>query len=403
MTMPVTRVALYTPEFAADPHRAYAEMRQKYGSLAPVYLAPGIPATLVIDYRTALTIVHDPDHFPADPRMWERGVPDDSPVKPMLEWRPNALRNDGATRERYRAATTAAINGVNPYRLRSVIEQIAIALVNDFCTTGTADLVSQYAFPLVSEAINTMLGCTPEIGGRVARGAAMMFDSQSDADEGGRVLYDALADLIDLKYSAPGDDVTSRLIAHPSALNAEELIHQLVTISCGGLEPQISFITTALLRIMTDEKFGDPLISGTVQTRDALEEVLSEDPPLANYRVTYPRQPILIGDVWLPAHQPVVISMAACNTDPAIRSSDRSGNSSHLAWGGGDHRCPAEQPGYLIAREAIDQLLDALPEITLAVDLPDVTWRPGPFHRSVAALPVKFSPAPPQRIPVGAL
>jgi hypothetical protein len=60
------RVSLYSAEFAADPHRAYQEMRSRYGSLVPVDLAPGVPATLVIGYRTAVRILHDPEHFPAD-------------------------------------------------------------------------------------------------------------------------------------------------------------------------------------------------------------------------------------------------------------------------------------------------------------------------------------------------
>jgi cytochrome P450 len=107
--------------------------------------------------------------------------------------------------------------------------------------------------------------------------------------------------------------------------------------------------------------------------------------------MTYPRQPILINDVWLPAHQPVLVSMAACNNDPAIRADDHTGNRSHLAWGVGPRACPAQSLAYMVAQEAIDQLLDALPEMQVPDDSP--TWRPGPFHRSLAALPVTFPPS----------
>jgi hypothetical protein len=71
------RVPLYAPEFAADPAGAYREMRRRYGALVPVDLAPGVPATLVVGYRHALRILHDPDHFPADPRRWQETVPPD--------------------------------------------------------------------------------------------------------------------------------------------------------------------------------------------------------------------------------------------------------------------------------------------------------------------------------------
>lgn len=50
MTLPSTetaptgepgRIALYAPEFAADPHAAYRSMRRTHGPLVPVDLAPG--------------------------------------------------------------------------------------------------------------------------------------------------------------------------------------------------------------------------------------------------------------------------------------------------------------------------------------------------------------------------
>jgi hypothetical protein len=53
----------------------------------------------------------------------------------------------------------------------------------------------------------------------------------------------------------------------------------------------------------------------------------------------------------------------------------------------------------LIAQEAIDQLLDALPEMRLAVRAEKLTWRPGPFHRALAALPVVFPKSPPLNMP----
>ena len=46
----------------------------------------------------------------------------------------------------------------------------------------------------------------------------------------------------------------------------------------------------------------------------------------------------------------------------------------------------------------IDQLLDALPEMRLAVPVDGLTWRPGPFHRALVALPVTFPESPPLNV-----
>nr|WP_232541579.1 cytochrome P450 [Nocardia bovistercoris] len=384
---------LHTPEFAADPHRAYREARARYGSMAPIELAPSVPATLVLDYQTALRILNDPDHFPADPRAWQDSVPADSPVKPMMEWYPNALRNSGRAHARYRQAYVAAIDGIDLHALHTTVERIAVPLINTFCEAGSVDLVTQYAFPLVFEVLNSMVGCSAELGARVATGMAMLFDTV-EAARGMEMLSTALLELVALRRAEPGDDVTSRLAHHPAELDDTEMLSQLISFYGAGIEPQQNLIANTLLLMVTDRRFGGNVLGGSLSTRDALDEVLFNDPPMANFCTTYPRQPILIDNTWLPAHQPVLISLAACNNDPAIRGGDRTGNRSHLAWSAGPHACPAKSVAYLIVQDAIDQLLDAVPELNLAVPVERLTWRPGPFHRALAALPVVFPPSP---------
>ncbi|MFF0546332.1 cytochrome P450 [Nocardia thailandica] len=388
------RVPLYTEEFAADPHGAYARMRHEFGPLVPVELSPGVPATLVIGYYTALRILNDPEHFPADPRSWQRNVPGECPILPMLEWRPNALRSSGIEHARYRQANLAAITEVDLHAMHATIERVAVPLINAFCEDGAADLISQYAFPLAFAVLNEMLGCPADIGQQVATGMAAIFEGVN-ADKGNAMLTDALLELSTRKRNEPADDITSRLIRHPAGLDDVEMIHQLVTLYGAGIEPEQNLIANTLLLMLTDARFAGNLLGGSLSTRDALDEVLFTDPPMANYCVSYPRQPILIDDVWLPANQPVVISMSACNNDPAIDAGEYTDNRSHLAWSAGPHSCPAKSAAYLIAQDAIDQLLDALPEMQLAVPAEQLSWRPGPFHRALVSLPVTFPKSPP--------
>ncbi|MFF5035115.1 cytochrome P450 family protein [Nocardia salmonicida] len=392
------RVAMWAPEFAADPQAAYQQMRSRFGSVVPVELSPGIRATLVVGYHTAVRILNDPEHFPADPRMWERDIPLDCPVLPMLQFRPAALRTTGAEHTRYRQANVAGLAGVDLYAMHSTVEQFAIPLINSFCATGSADLLSQYAFPLVFQALNSMLGCTPEIGQQVATGMAQIFEGD-DAEAGNNLLASALADLVGLRQREPGDDVATRLLHHQAALTDEEMVHQLLVLYGAGIEPMLNLVVNTLRLMLTDDRFAGNVLGGSLSTRDALDEVLFTDPPLANFCMTYPRQPILVEDTWLPAHEPVVISMSACNNDPAIAGRDVVDNRAHLAWSAGPHGCPAKPVAYLIVQDAIDQLLDALPELALAVPVEELVWRPGPFHRSLAALPVRFPQTPPLPMP----
>ncbi|WP_280443936.1 cytochrome P450 [Nocardia brasiliensis] len=387
--MDESRIPLYTDDFAADPRTAYVRMRQQHGDLVPVDLAPGVPATLVIGYRLAVQILHDPDHFPADPRRWQRDIPSDCPVLPVLEWRPNALRNSGTEHHRYRQANVAAIEAIDLHALHDTVERIAIPLIDAFRPTGTADLIQQYARPLAFAAVNAMIGCPEAIGQQAAAGVAALFEG-IDAEQGNKLLTEAMIELINGKRATPGNDVATRLIAHPHALDDAELIHQLVVLYGAGIEPLQNLIINSMLLILTDERFAGHVLDGSLSTRDALDEVLFNDPPVANFCVTYPRHPVLIENVWLPADQPVVISMAACNNDPTIHGGDHTGNRSHLAWSAGPHACPANSAAYLVAQDAIDQLLDSLPELELACAAKELAWRPGPFHRALATLPVTF-------------
>ncbi|MGV9409859.1 cytochrome P450 [Nocardia sp. NPDC003693] len=393
------RFALYDPEFAADPHRWYREMRSRFGSLVPVELAPGITATLVIGYHDAVRILNDPDHFPADPRIWQQDIPADCPVKPMMEWYPNVLRNAGAAHWRYRQANVSAVDGVDLHGLHAIVEREAIPLINTFCETGAAELISQYAFPLVFAGLNEMLGCPPEIGQRVAAGMAALFDSvDENAELGMQMLSGALLELIDLKRREPGNDMVTRLLQHDAGLDDTEMLANIISIYGAGLEPQQNLIINTLRLILTDDRFAGDVLGGSLSTRDALDEVLFNDPPMANFAISYPRQPMLVNGIWLPAHQPVVISLAGCNNDPAIAGGERIGNRSHLAWSLGAHACPAKSVASLVAQEAIDQLLDALPELRLAVPVDELSWRPGPFHRALAGLPVTFPACPPLNV-----
>src|SRR5690606_10287350 len=105
------RYPMYGPEFARDPHAVYARMRADgHGDFAPVELAPGVPATLVLGYETALEILRDPDRFPRCSEVWEERVGPECPVLPMMRSRPNALFTNGAVHARLRAVVVDSLN-----------------------------------------------------------------------------------------------------------------------------------------------------------------------------------------------------------------------------------------------------------------------------------------------------
>ncbi|WP_280437383.1 cytochrome P450 [Nocardia carnea] len=355
-----------------------------------------MPATLVIGYQVAVHILNDETHFPADSRRWEKNASPDCPLVPMLGYRPNALRTAGAEHERYRRTIIAALETVDLHKVHDAVARAAEALVNTFCVRGTADLRMDYAYPLTFRVLSELLGFPEDAAAAAYEGMAAMLEGVG-AEEGQQRFVEALIGVVQQKQAEPGDDLTSELLKHPDGLDLMEMVNQAALLFSMGTEPTCNLILNALLLLMTDEQYGGEVISGAVATRDAIDAVLFEDPPLANWCVSYPIQPQLVGDTWLPADQPVVISLAACNNDPVVRG-DRGGNRSHLAWGAGPHACPAQSLALTIASQGIDLLLDALPDIRSQVSVQELDWRPGQFHRALAALPVRFPACPPMRL-----
>ncbi|WP_026360150.1 cytochrome P450 [Amycolatopsis nigrescens] len=384
------RMPLYGPEFAADPARTYEELRRQ-GPIAPVELAEGVPASLVVGYGAVLEVMRNPSTFPRDPRRWQQGLAPDCPVLPMMMYRPNCLFTDGAVHARLRGAVTDSLARVDPNMLRGYVERTAETLIAEFAATGSADLLNDYAMSLSLRVFNHLYGCPPAIGDGLVSGMRGIFD-MIDPEQANAELTRCMAELIALKRRQPGPDVPSWMMAHRARLTDEEMLHQLVLLMGAGTEPEQNLIANGVRLLLSDDRFAGDLSGGSLPVEEALDEVLWTDPPMANYSASYPQSDLDFLGARLPAAQPVVISFAAANTDPALVAEQRSGNRAHLAWGAGVHTCPAQQHARLIASAAIETLLDGLPDVQLAVPVDELVWRPGPFHRALTALPVRFTP-----------
>jgi cytochrome P450 len=379
-------VPLYGPDFAADPH-AYYDYARTYGPTAPVELAPGVEATLVTDYTAALNLLRDPG-FRKDAREWRDlysgKIPADSPVVPLLAYRPNCMFADGAEHRRLRQAVTDSMARIDSRRLAQVTEQVSGYLISQFGSRGSADLMADYARQLPLFVFNELFGCPAQIGDRVLFGISGMFDGVNAA-ESARLLHGAVGELVALKRERPGDDVTSWLMEHETRLTDEEMVHQLSLLLGAGAEPLRNLIGNTLHRILTHDR-------GAYQdVRNAVNDTLWRNPPIANFAAHYPESDRVFAGQEVRAGQLMLVSFAAANAGMARSEGHHAANRASLAWSAGPHACPSQSPATGITVTAVDNLLGQLPDIELAVPEHLLTWRPGPFHRALNALPVAFS------------
>ncbi|MEW2549461.1 cytochrome P450 [Streptomyces sp. NPDC047002] len=381
-------VPLWGPEFAADPHQIYSHLRSM-GAAAAVEVAPGVPVTLVTGYKAARSVLQDPRRFVRDSDRWEAyhsgGIPHDSPVLQLILKRQNAMFADGQEHVRLRQALTDSLNQIDTYALRKRVDQIGEYLINRFCQDGKVDLIPEYARKLPLLVFAYLFDCPQEVGDRLITGISDLFDGR-DAHNANNMLVGALMDLVALKRRSPGDDLVSWLIGHPNGLTDAEMVQQLVLLVGGGTEPIQNLMSSALCRLLDDR---------SVRVDEAVNAVLWNDPPIANYAIHYPVTDVDVEGSRLKANAPVMISFAAANADPALAEAQSSAKRAHLAWGAGPHACPAKDWAHVIYEAGIERLLKRLPDIELAVPASGLYWRPGAFQRALAELPTRFTPVPP--------
>ncbi|MGW0763388.1 cytochrome P450 [Streptomyces sp. NPDC002814] len=391
-------VRLWEDGFALDPYGYYDALRAQ-GPVGWAELAPGVPAYVVTDRRTALELLHDTDTFSHDPRPWEATVADDSPVLGMMRWRPNSLFADGAAHLRYRTTLIDTFDGIEPHDLRARVHRAVHVLVSRFGPRGEADLVGEFARPLMALVFNSLFGLPDSQSDRLDAALGRMMEGGAEAAQGEAEFGGYVMELIAAKTEQRGDDLPSRLLDHPAGLTPEEVTWQVFLTLGAGHEPTANLVSNALSRILGNPLYYSTLTSGSRPVMDAVVEVLHHETPLANYGIHYARRAVTFHGAWIRAAVPVVISYGAlAHFAERERTDDRHPqDASHLSWSAGPHACPVKQHTLLIATEAIERLTQWLPDLRPVLPREQLSWRPGPFHRSLTSLPVRFSPRSPDQ------
>jgi cytochrome P450 len=398
LTPAESAVSLHGAEHAADPQRSY-ELLRLQGPVGVAEVAPGVVVRLVTDYRAALDLLQDADTWTKDTRSWLPQVPQDSPIRPLVEWRPSLFFADGEPHAHLRRVITDSFGLLDPHDVRVLTFRYADALLQEFADTGTVDLVGQYAQQLPLMVFNALFGMPDEEGPQLVRMLAAMVDGDPEEQAAGTRSFGAyLETLYATKAAQRGHDLTSWFMDHPNGLSQEEAVHQILITLGAGNEPLCNLIANTLVRILVDERYFGTLTTGSLPIQHAIDDALWHDAPLANYSVHFPKKDVTFHGTRIPAGSPVMVSYAAANTCPhsgVPKDGNRSGTKAHLAFAAGPHACPARDVATLIAGAAIERLLTYLPDIELDIAADRLTYRPGAIHRKLTALPARFTPLAP--------
>ncbi|MEV0774260.1 cytochrome P450 [Streptomyces sp. NPDC050428] len=393
-----TAVPLHGAAHAANPQHSY-ELLRIQGPVGVAEISPGVVVHLVTDYQAAIELLQDTATWSKDTRSWLPQVPENSPIRPLVEWRPSLFFADGDEHTHLRKVITDSFALLDPNDVRVLTFRHADRLLQDFADTGKVDLVSQYAQQLPLMVFNALFGMGDEHGPRLVGALAAMMDTDPERKADGAQLFGAyLGALYQTKAAQRGHDLTSWFIDHPNGLSQEEAINQIIITLGAGNEPTANLIANTCVRMLSDERYFGTLSTGSLPVQHAIDDALWYDSPLANYSFHFPKEDVTFYGKHIPAGSPVMVSYAAANTCPHSgmpADGYRSGTKAHLAFAAGPHACPARDLALLIATAAIERLASYLPDIELAVPADQLTYRDGPIHRTLTSLPARFTPLTP--------
>jgi cytochrome P450 len=182
---------------------------------------------------------------------------------------------------------------------------------------------------------------------------------------------------VDVKVRAPGDDLTSDLIAihdeNPERLTLDEISSILFSLSFAGHETTTGLIGNTVRRLLEDPSRWAEIARQPGLIPAAVEETLRYDPSVPVWRRVTTR-PVTLGGVPIPAGARLFLWLAAAGRDVAAFDRPdqfdlhRADAGRHLAFGKGLHFCLGANLGKLEAQIALAELAGRYPDLRLAPD-----------------------------------
>ncbi|HEX3789797.1 MAG TPA: cytochrome P450 [Pseudonocardiaceae bacterium] len=380
------------------------------GPATLVEMPGGLPAWAVGSHDLMRRLLTDP-RVSKDPRQhwaaWINGdVAEDWPLRIWVSVQ-NMFTAYGSEHKRLRSLVSAGFTARRTAALRPKIEQIAENLLDTIARAGAdgpVDLRALYAYPLPVEVICQLFGVPEDERAAMRTVVDTVFDTTAtpeQAQANGIAMYEILTRLIELKRSAPGDDLTSALITvhddEGGSLNATELVDTLVLMLTAGHETTVNLLDQAITALLTHPDQLALVRAGERSWGEVIEETLRWQAPVAYLPLRYAVEDIDLDGVHIPKGDAILAAYAATGRDPAQHGETADefditrASKTHQAFGYGVHHCLGAPLARLEAEIALPALFARFPDLHLAVPAEELTPMHSFLSNGHASLPVRLT------------
>ncbi|MEU6663811.1 cytochrome P450 [Streptomyces sp. NPDC046821] len=335
------------------------------------------------------------------------------PTWPLALWVAveNMFTAYGADHTRLRRMVAPALSARRTAALQADIERFVTSILDDLDTLPAdtvVDLREHLAYPLPIAVIGQLMGVPADQRVEFRTVVDNVFATHLTAEEQAAntaCLYGLLDDLIETKRTAPGDDMTSLLIAtrddegDGSTLSDAELRDTLLLMISAGYETTVNVIDQALTTLLSDPAQLAHVRDGRCTWQDIVEETLRYEPAVKHLPLRY-----ALTDFTLPGGQTIrsgdaiLASYAAANRHPDLHHQDADRfdatrtTKEHLAFGHGVHFCLGAPLARLEVATALHLFFERFPDAQLATGREELRRLPSLISNGHDSVPVRLRP-----------
>jgi cytochrome P450 len=406
-TSPTVPTCPIGPEIILDPHSLYAGVR----GLGPVVRATTpnqMDVWIVHRHEEARALLGDRRLSKDLHKALDTVLPADSTEVANLRSLTPAVRDillaiDPPDHTRLRRLVNGSFTPRRVEKMRPSIERMAEEILAGIAHQEHVDLMEEFARPLTDRVNCALLGMplpdAPKLREWAAVLAALSVETPENCRAASEALEQYLVELVAARRAAPGDDLTSALIAgrdSDGGLTEKELLSLICVLYIAASDTTPNLIGNGTLALLQHPDQLAKLRANPELLPTAVEELIRYDGPihLASFRHTV--EPLEIGGVTIPAGEVVVIPLLAANRDPErFADPDRLDltrpPNGQLGFGHGIHHCVGAGLGRLVAEIAFEKLFERFPALRLDVPATELSWQFNLQNRGLQALPVRLS------------
>ncbi|MEU7118635.1 cytochrome P450 family protein [Streptomyces zaomyceticus] len=392
------------------PHAVNARLLAE-GAVAPVILPGEIEGMVVLGHDALRDFLAHPDvakgaqHFTA---LAKGRIPEGWPLRTFATV-PGMTTADGTDHRRLRALVSSAFTARRVEELRPRVETVTAGLLDGLAEAagsggGVADLRRHYALPLPLGVICELLGVDPAHQDRLHHLSSLVVATDTEparALAANRELLELLGAIVGARAAAPGDDLTSALVAardeDGDRLSGPELIGTLLLLIIAGHETTLNLVTNAVRALCTHRDQLALVVEGRAGSADVVEETLRWDSPVSYFPFRYPTRDLTVDGTLIPRGTPVLAGYSAAGRDQKAHGPDadrfdlaRAAGPKHLSLGHGPHYCLGAPLARMEAAIALEALFTRFPDLDLAVPESELPRHAGFVGNSVRTLPVRL-------------